>query len=63
MATDVVHAIPLAIFAGIGHLLIGNVDFVLLAVLLLGSIPEVLIGTKISHFIPAQALRIALAAV
>jgi uncharacterized membrane protein YfcA len=63
VATDVVHAIPLAIFAGIGHLLIGNVDFALLAVLLLGSIPGVLIGTKISHLIPAQALRVALAAV
>jgi uncharacterized protein len=63
VATDVVHAIPLAIFAGIGHLLIGNVDFALLAILLLGSIPGVLLGTKISHLIPAQALRVALAAV
>ena len=63
VATDIIHAIPLAIFAGIGHLLIGNVDFALLAVMLLGSIPGVLIGTKIAHRIPAQALRIALATV
>ena len=31
IATDIVHGIPLAIFAGSRHLLIGNVNFGLLA--------------------------------
>ena len=36
IATDIVHAIPLAMFAGLGHLWMGNVNFVLLGNLLLG---------------------------
>jgi uncharacterized membrane protein YfcA len=39
VATDIVHAIPLALFAGMGHLLIGNVNFGLLANMLVGSVP------------------------
>lgn len=38
IATDIVNAIPLAMFAGIGHLLMGNVNFGLLGNLLVGSI-------------------------
>jgi len=61
IASDIVHAIPLALFAGLGHLLIGHVDFKLLGWLLLGSIPGVWIGAKLSSRLPAQALRLALA--
>lgn len=63
VATDIIHAIPLAIFAGIGHLLMGHVDFALLGLLLLGSVPGVLIGTKLSSTLPPKYVRIALAAV
>jgi uncharacterized membrane protein YfcA len=58
-----VHAIPLALFAGIGHLFVGHVDFELLGWLLLGSIPGVLIGAHLSARLPARFLRIALASV
>lgn len=61
VATDIVHAIPLAIFAGIGHLLIGNVDFALLGSLLLGSIPSVWAGVKLSMRLSHTRLRLALA--
>lgn len=57
IATDIVHAIPLAIFAGIGHLLIGNVNFGLLGNLLLGSIPGVMLGAKLSARLPHGLLR------
>ncbi len=57
VATDLVHAIPLALFAGVGHLLVGNVDGRLLALLLCGSVPSVLIGAKLSHRIPQGVLR------
>ena len=57
IATDIVHAIPLAIFAGFGHLVIGNVDFVLLGSLLLGSIPAVLTGAMLSARLPHGVLR------
>lgn len=57
IATDVAHAIPLAIFAGSGHLLIGNVDFGLLGNLLIGSIPAVIVGALLSVRLPHGLLR------
>jgi uncharacterized membrane protein YfcA len=63
IATDIVHAIPLALFAGTGHLLMGNVDFMLLGWLLLGSIPGVIIGAKLSTVLPQIVLRYLLATV
>jgi len=63
IATDIVHAIPLAIFAGLGHLLIGNVDFGLLGNLLLGSIPAVIVGATLSARLPHTLLRGVLAVV
>lgn len=63
IATDIVHAIPLAIFAGIGHLLIGNVNFGLLGNLLLGSIPAVIVGAMLSARLPHALLRGVLAVV
>lgn len=63
IATDIVHAIPLAMFAGLGHLLIGNVDFSLLGNLLLGSIPGVILGATLSARLPHKLLRGALSSV
>ncbi|HVO47217.1 MAG TPA: sulfite exporter TauE/SafE family protein [Steroidobacteraceae bacterium] len=57
VATDIVHAIPLAIFAGIGHLLIGHVDFGLLGWLLLGSVPGALLGATLSARLPQPVVR------
>jgi uncharacterized protein len=63
VATDIVHAVPLTIFAGTGHLIAGNVDFNLLVNLLIGSIPGVLVGAVLSSRIPQVILRRALAAI
>lgn len=63
IATDIVHAIPLAVFAGLGHLLIGNVDGRLLCHLLVGSIPAVLVGAMLSARLPHAWLRWGLTAV
>ena len=63
IATDLMHAIPLAIFAGIGHLFMGDVNFTLLGNLLLGSIPAVLIGASLSARLPHAVLRSLLAIV
>ena len=57
IATDIAHAIPLAMFAGLGHLFIGNVDLSLLGNLLLGSIPAVIIGAMLSARLPHIFLR------
>ncbi|HXE48262.1 MAG TPA: sulfite exporter TauE/SafE family protein [Ramlibacter sp.] len=63
IATDIVHAIPLAMFAGAGHLLMGNVDIALLGNLLIGSIPGVLAGALLSSRLPQVVLRRALSAI
>ncbi|MDR3394600.1 MAG: sulfite exporter TauE/SafE family protein [Parasulfuritortus sp.] len=63
VATDLAHAIPLALVAGAGHILLGNVDFVLLGWLLLGSIPGVMIGAHFAGKLPDRVLRIAIAVV
>ena len=62
VATDIVHAIPLALFAGLGHLLLGNVDFDLLANMLIGSVPAVIAGALLSTRLPHRLLRLALVA-
>jgi len=61
--TDIVHAIPLAIISGLGHLLMGNVEFKLLFNLLLGSIPGILVGTVIATKSPEVAMRAVIAVI
>jgi uncharacterized membrane protein YfcA len=63
VATDLAHAIPLAMVAGAGHLLLGHVDFSLLGQLLLGSIPGVWIGAHFGGRLPDRVLRVAIALV
>ena len=63
VGTDIFHAAALLYVAGIGHWLAGNVDFALLGWLLLGSIPGVLIGGRLTLSIPEAVLRFALAGV
>jgi uncharacterized protein len=63
VGTDIFHAAALLYVAGIGHWFAGNVDFALLGWLLLGSIPGVLIGGRLTLSIPENVLRFGLAAV
>jgi len=48
VGTDIAHAVPLTLVAGLGHLGLGNVDFSLLGSLLAGSIPGIIIGSRLS---------------
>lgn len=63
VATDIVHAIPLAAVAGLGYLFAGKVDGVMLVNLLLGSIPTVILGSLLAKRISSRALQISLAIV
>ena len=63
VGTDIVHAIPLTMLAGTGHLAMGNVDLGLLGALLVGSIPGVLLGALLSTKVPQGVLRGTIAAV
>lgn len=63
VGTDIVHAIPLTLVSGLGHLGLGNVDLQVLGVLLLGSIPGIAIGSRITGIMPEWLMRVALAVV
>ncbi|TAJ83061.1 MAG: sulfite exporter TauE/SafE family protein [Gallionellaceae bacterium] len=57
VGTDIVHAVPLTAVAGMGHMALGTVNFVLLGSLLLGSLPGIYIGSHLSAKVPEKILR------
>jgi uncharacterized protein len=63
VGTDVFHAAILMWAAGLAHLVSGNVDFTLMANILIGSLPGVWIGSGLIHRVPVNALRPALGCV
>jgi uncharacterized membrane protein YfcA len=63
VATDIVHAIPLAVVAGLGYLFAGALNWAMLASLLLGSIPTVLLGSRLAAKISGRWIQLALALV
>ena len=63
VGTDIVHAVPVALVGAIGHLLIGNVDGMLLLSLLVGSIPGIIIGSRLTAWLPDTVIQPALAIV
>ncbi len=63
VGTDVFHAAILLWAAGVAHWVSGSVDFVLMANILIGSLPGVLIGTHLITKVPAAGLRPALGCV
>ncbi|MWV26503.1 sulfite exporter TauE/SafE family protein [Aurantiacibacter rhizosphaerae] len=62
VGTDIMHAVPLTIVAATGHSFLGNVDGWLLASLLIGSIPGIVVGSLVGGFINENLVRYALAA-
>jgi uncharacterized protein len=62
VGSDIAHAVPLTLVAGIGHWMVGSVDWHLMISLLCGSIPGIAIGSMISTRIPDAVLRPILAA-
>lgn len=63
IGTDIAHAVPLTLLAGIGHFQLGSVDFGLLFWLLLGSIPGVYFGSRMSQLLPEKVVRFVLASI
>jgi hypothetical protein len=61
VGTDIVHAIPLALIAAIGHSWLGNVDWGLLGLLLIGSVPGVIAGSFAAGKVSETWVRLALA--
>jgi uncharacterized protein len=63
VGSDIAHAVPLTLVAGIGHWLLGSIYIDVLASLLLGSVPGIVIGSYTAGRMPERVLRIVLAAV
>ena len=63
VGTDVFHAAILLWAAGLAHIVSGNVDFVLMATILIGSLPGVWLGAHLIDKVSANALRPALGCV
>ena len=63
VGTDLVQAVPLVMAAAIGHLLFGDFQLDVAALLLVGSIPGVLLGAVASSRAPGGLIRRALALV
>jgi len=63
VGTDLLQAIPLVASAALGHMLFGDLKLGLTASLLVGSIPGVYIGARISTRAPGKVVRPALALV
>ncbi|HTD00318.1 MAG TPA: sulfite exporter TauE/SafE family protein [Bradyrhizobium sp.] len=63
VGSDIAHAVPLTLVAGAGHWLLGAVDWHLMGVLLLGSLPGIIIGSYAAVRVPQTVLRVALASI
>src|SRR6476646_8969084 len=62
VGSDIAHAVPLTLVAGIGHWALGDVDWALMGVLLIGALPGIVFGSYCAHRVPEPALRLVLAA-
>lgn len=63
VGSDIAHAVPLTLVAGIGHWALGAIDWPLMGVLLIGSLPGIVIGSYCAVRVPEKVLRVALASV
>lgn len=63
VGSDIAHAVPLTLIAGLGHWSMGSVDLSLLAALLLGSIPGIVVGSLIATRVSDKVLTPILATV
>lgn len=57
VGTDIAHAVPLTLVAGIGHATLGHVEWTLLGALLAGSLPGIWLGAHLTKSMPEQWVR------
>lgn len=61
VGSDIAHAVPLTLISGLGHWYMGDVDWLMLVSLLIGSVPGIALGSTLAPRIPEKALRLMLA--
>ncbi len=57
VGTDIAHAVPLTLVAGIGYATLGHVNWGLLGALLVGSIPGIWLGAQLTRKMPERLVR------
>ena len=62
VGSDIAHAVPLTLIAGLGHWMMGSVDWFIIASLLIGSLPGIFLGSYFAIRVPERALQLVLAA-
>jgi uncharacterized protein len=63
VGSDIAHAVPLTLIAGLGHGAMGSIDLHTLTSLLIGSFPGIFVASLVSSRVPSAALRYVLATV
>lgn len=63
VGSDIAHAVPLTLVAGLGHWWLGSVNWPLLVALLCGSVPGIALGSQLAAKVPDTVLRPILASV
>lgn len=61
VGTEIAHAVPLTLVAGLGHASMGNMDWGVLGFLLIGSLPGIWLGSHLTGRISDEVLRPCLA--
>jgi hypothetical protein len=61
VGSDIAHAVPLTLLAGLGHWMMGSVDWHIIGSLLAGSLPGIFVGSYFAIRVPERALRLVLA--
>ncbi|XLM21771.1 sulfite exporter TauE/SafE family protein, partial [Chromobacterium piscinae] len=61
VGTEIAHAVPLTLVAGLGHASMGHLDWLLLLKLLSGSLPGIWLGSSLTGSLADHWLRPALA--
>jgi uncharacterized protein len=63
VGSDIAHAVPLTLLAGVGHWYLGSINWALLVPLLIGSVPGIIIGSYLATQARDVVVRAALASV
>ena len=63
VGSDIAHAVPLTLIAGIGHSFLGSINWHILTSLLVGSIPAIVVASIASARMSDTTVRVALAIV
>jgi hypothetical protein len=61
VGSDIAHAVPLTLVAGLGHWALGSIDWHLVGSLLAGSLPGIVLGSFVATRVPDSVLRLTLA--